>query len=387
MLEMMNLGSGASEDSEGIIKKFGVGAAGFVALTKTGNLYGLGAPQFSGTGGNSTIWNLLGSSITDVWVSYQSVLARDQAGRWLLMGSNNYFPTSLGSDLTTLTDVSSYFSVANGKVIKSVSLGFRSLAIIFQDGSYAMCGYNGNGGLGIGNTTAQRDGPVLRTDFTNVKKIEFDWVNLDTSYMLLEDGNIYVAGSSSYGQAGVTTGNVTTWREQTFLEGTVDISAATNGYFRIVEDSSSYKIYAQGRQVNGSLGTATTSTTVYTLPKVLLSIPDKSRGIPTVYVGNTSARFNHPDGKVYFTGTGTGDLQGTNAVNQPTYYSFVPLSGGNTAYGSEFFALRGYFTAAYALKGGVLYGVGQSANTQGYLPGSNGTAWRMFTELNINTLV
>jgi alpha-tubulin suppressor-like RCC1 family protein len=387
MLEMMNLGSGASEDSEGIIKKFGVGAAGFVALTKTGNLYGLGAPQFSGTGANSTIWNLLGSNITDVWVSYQSVLVRDQGGRWLLQGVNNYFPTSLGSDLPTLTDVSSYFSVVNGKVIKSVSLGFRSLAIVFQDGSYAMCGFNGNGGLGLGNSIAQRDGPVLRTDFTNVKKIEFDWVNLDTSYMLLEDGNIYVAGSSSYGQAGVTTGNVTTWREQTFLEGTVDISAATNGYFRIVEDDSSYKIYAQGRQVNGSLGTATTSTTVYTLPKVLLSIPDKSRGIPTVYVGNTSARFNHPEGKVYFTGTGTGDLQGTNVVNQPTYYSFVPLSGGNTAYGAEFFALRGYYTGAYALKGGVLYGVGQSANTQGYLPGSNGAAWRVFTELNINTLV
>ena len=388
MLEMMNVGSAATApEEEGKIKKFGAGGAGFVALSKEGNLYGLGSPQFSGTGASSAIWRFLGSNITDVWVAYQSVLARDKNGRWLFMGANSYFPTTLGSDLTILTDVTSYFSAAVGnKAIRNVSMGFRSIAVVFQDGSYAMCGFNGNGGQGIGNTNPQRDGLVLRTDFTNVKKIEFDWLTTDTSYMLLEDGNIYVAGSSSYGQAGTTTGNITTWREQTFLEGTVDITAATNGFFRVVEDDSSYKLYAQGRQVNGSLGTDITTTTFYTYPKELLSIPDKTKGIPTVYVGNTSARFSHPDGSVYFTGPGTGDLQGTGVVNQPTYYSFVPLSGGNTAYGSEFFALKAYYTAAYALKNGNLYGVGQSGNTQGYLPGSNGVAWRVFTEIDVSSL-
>lgn len=380
MLEMMNLGGFKAPLPEGNIIKFGTGERGLAALTNSGNLYTIGSSYFSGTGATTTTWTLLDTDVVDVWVSYRSILVKKN-NSWMFMGENLLFPTSLGTNLVELTDVSPYMTVVEGKEIKDLYLGPMALAVVFTDGQYAMCGINSSGGLGLGN----RD-PVtsltLRTDFTNVKKIQFDWSYEDTSYLLLENGQTYVSGSSNFGQAGVTTG-VLSWRLQTNVGNAVDIIGASSGFFRMIFSNGEYTMYVQGRDISGGLGTDSVST-IYTTPRAIAPVISSVLGQPKLDVGLYSARLQHPDGSFYYTGSGSGLLLGNGSPYQSTTYLFTKLTL-DLAPGGEFFSIRGVYEAAYYLINGVLYGTGQSSN--GFLPGSNGTRWLSFERLDTSSLV
>lgn len=365
MLEMMTAG-GKLPAAKGNIKKFDSGEKGIVALSDTGRLYSIGNEYFSGTGASRTTWGLLASGVENFWLSYRSILVLTKTGSWLALGTNSYFPTSLGSTFSTLTDVSAYMTYPAGLVMKDVFFGFRALAVVFTNGQYAMCGSNVSGGLGTGNQTAVR-GLTMRTDFTNVKKLDFDTLATDSSYMLLNNGDVYVAGESSYGQAGILNAAVSTWRKQADLPTTLDLFSTVSGWFRIVSTASGYRIYVQGRQFSGSLGTGATAATNYSTPTLVTpQITDLSKGPPVVYPGLYSARFVHPNGSLYYTGSSSGALQGTNSNTQTDKYSFTALPE-PIVKGSYYFT-RGAYTASYALSNGVLYGCG-SDQTDGLLPG------------------
>lgn len=367
MLEMMNLGSGRLPAGDGRVKKFAAGQVGIVALMESGNLYGRGSLYFSGTGATSNTWNLLATDITDVWTGPVSVLARTTDDRWLFMGLNQYFTTGFGTAFSTMTDITVDMPIPTGFVIKQVVLGYINVAVVFANGQYSMCGTNISGGLGIGNTSTVRT-LTLRTDFTNVEKIDVDWGTYDTSYLLTKGGDVYVAGQSSYGQNGTQTSS-TNWTRQSSVSGgtVVDIIATTLGFFRIVLSSGSYRIYAQGRDISNSLGTNTTANTVRLAPVLVLSeIASAVR--PRVYISHYAARVIDSDGIVYYTGQGTGDLQGVNITPQPTYRVFSQLDPIVPSVG-DYFATKSQYVTNYYLEDGVLYGVGQGDQTTQLLPG------------------
>lgn len=378
MLEMMNLGIGELPEVEGNVKKFAAGQSGIVVLMNSGNLYGRGSQYFSGTGSTVNTWRYLGTNIADVWVSSVSVLARTTNNRWLFMGFNQYFNTGFGTTLSSLTDVTVDMPIPVGLTIKQVVMSYRNVAVVFTDGQYAMCGTNNRGGLGIGTTSVVRT-LTLRTDFTNVEKIDLDWATYDTSYLLTKGGEVYVAGESAYGQNG-TTSNSTTWMRQSNVSGTVvDIVATTFGFFRIAMASGAYQIYAQGRDTNKSLGTNSTANVSVLSPILVLSnIPS----MPKIYISHYSARVEHPDGRIYFTGQGTGNLQGVGTTFQPTYAVFTALDP-VVPYGGEYFSIRSEYSINYYLDKGVLYGVGQGAQATQLLPGYGTTQVLSFSVLEL----
>lgn len=384
MLEMMNLSTVKLPEEGGKVKKIAPGRSGIIVLMESGNVYGRGSQYFSGTGSTIATWNYLSDGIADVWTSEVAVLMRTVGNRWLFMGLNQYFNTGgFGSTVTTLTDVTTDMTIPAGLTIKQVVLGYRSIAVVFTNGQYAMCGTNNNGGLGIGNNSTVRT-LTLRTDFTNVEKIDLDWATYDTTYLLTKAGSVYVSGESNYGQNGTTTGS-TTWRLQSSVSGTiVDIVATTYGFFRIVYSGGAYQVYAQGRDINKSLGTNSTANVAILNPTLVFSDIQSSR--PVIYIGRYSARLKHPNGRIYFTGSGTGNLQGTGTDFQPTYAVFTALPP-EVPYAGEYSSIRGEYSINYYLEDGVLYGVGQAASATQLLPGYGTDRLLSFMPLDTSELV
>ena len=373
---MMMTGSGELPEKEGNVKAFAAGATGLVVLMKSGNVYGIGDQYFSGTGGTVTTWRYLAREVTDIWTTTTAVLMRTLDGRWLFMGFNQYFNTGFGTTLLTPRDVTVDMPIPADLTIKQVSLGYRNVAVVFTNGQYAMCGTNNGGGLGKGDTVALKT-LTLRTDFTNVEKIDLDWYTSDTSYLLTKDGNVYVAGISGNGQNG-TTSNNSNWLLQTPVSGTVvDIVAGNTGFFRIAFSGGAYQVYAQGRDVNRSLGVNTTTNVNVLSPTLVMSnIPSR----PKLYMGHYSARIEHPDGRIYFTGSGTGNLQGTGVGFQQTYAVFTALPV-TVPYGGEYFSIKGDYATSYYLEKGILYGVGK-----GILPGHGTSTLLSFMPLDTSEL-
>jgi len=370
MFEMM-LAGGKLPVAAGNIKKFGAGANGIVALSKNGNLYSIGDLWFSGTGGTTNVWTLLSAGVEEFWVGYRQLLVKMVDGRWMFMGSNRQFPTTIGTSPSTLQDVTAYMQYTAGLTIKQVVLGNYSLAVVFTNGQYAMCGSNSNGGLGLGNQTAVR-GLTMRTDFTNVKKIDFDWMLADTSYMLLEDGRVFGAGDSTNGTLGLASGNVTTWTQMAVaVSGSpcIDIVGGPGGWFRVVETASDYRIFGQGRQFDGSLGTGQTSATNMTTPTLAYTVTSKAGGPPVIQVGIYSARFIHPiTQQEMYTGTNSNTQQGGGLTwGGPVRYSFTAMPV--TPVIGDYTSLRAVYSGAYKVSNNVLYGVGSNAPSTGYLPG------------------
>lgn len=381
MLEMMNLGTVKLPAGGGRVKKFAAGQQGIVVLMESGKLYGRGSQYFSGTGSTVNTWKLLGTDIADVWTGPVSTLARTTDDRWLFMGLNQYFNTGFGTTWSALTDVTVDMPIPVGLTVKQVVMGYINVAVVFSNGQYAMCGTNVSGGLGVGNTSPVRT-LTLRTDFTNVEKIDLDWGTYDTSYLLTKGGDVYVAGQSSYGQNG-TQSSSTSWLRQSPISGgtVVDIVGTALGFFRIVLASGSYRIYGQGRDINNSLGTNTTSNTPRLAPVLVLSgIASAVR--PRVYISHYAARVIDSDGVVYYTGQGTGDLQGVGTTPQPTYRVFSQLDPIVPSVG-DYFATKSQYMTNYYLEDGILYGVGQGTQATQLLPGYGTTQVLTFSVLEL----
>lgn len=378
MLEMMNLGSAELPVVEGNVKKFAAGNGGIVVLMNSGNVYGIGDQYFSGTGGNATTWRYLAREVEEIWTASSAVLMRTTEDRWMFMGFNQYFNTGYGTTIRTPTDVTADMPIPRGLIVKQVVIGHRNLAVVFTNGQYAMCGTNNSGGLGKGDTSTVKT-LTLRTDFTNVEKIDLDWSTYDTSYLLTKSGEVYVAGLSNNGQNGTTSSN-TTWLRQSQISGgtVVDIIATTFGFFRIVLSNGSYSVYAQGQSVSGSLGVNNSGNINVVAPTLVFSnVPS----LPPLYIGHFSARILHPEEKrVYYTGAATGSLQGAGAQFQSSYSVFTQLAA-TVPYGGEYSSLKGGYVAHYYVDKGILYGVGNSS--AGLLPGYIGMQLFEFTPLEL----
>ena len=382
-MQEMLLCSGKVPLPEGNIKRFDTTSRGIVALSDSGRLYSIGDQMVSGTGGTVTTWTLVITDVEDFSAGYNSLLIRMLDGRWMFMGLNYMFPTSIGSTVTTPTDVSEFMQYPEGLTVRSFSISGRSVGVVFTDGQYAMCGLNGSGGLGQGNTTAVR-GLAMRSDFTTVKKLVFDPV-VDTSYLLLENGRAYVAGDSSYGQAGSISASIPTWTLQQLV--CVDIFVGFSGWFMVTQPGGTrYAVYVQGRQFDGSLGTGNSSNSNVTNPTaVWQNINDITKGSPVIYTGLYSARVTHPvTGVLYFTGTNSGNSQGTGPNQQPRY-SFTAMSG--DVLQGEYHGLKNMYQATYLLIDGNLYGTGKDTTVAGILPGVPTTGSDVYVPLDTSLIV
>lgn len=386
MIEMLIAGAKKSNPI-GNIAKFGTSGRGIGVLSTAGKLYTSGESYISGSGADTKSFNLVAENIKDFWMNYRGLLALTKDNKWLFMGQNTYFPTSIPSPVKTMTDVSQYLGYPEGLVLKQVCFGFRALGLVFTSGQYALMGLNNSGGQGVGNTTAVRS-LTLRTDMQDIEEIAVDPGTDDTVYLLRSSGQVVGAGDSTYGQLGVVTTTVTTaWRTIAPPSSTSSpckrLVAGINSLFRILEGESSYLVAANGRNLNGALGTGSTSNSNYPVAQVVYTGGSKSSGILELYVGVYCARLRDPVRGLYFTGAVDGNTQGqgTSATRK---YSFTELP--SSMIWGPYDVSRSNYYSSYVLLDGTLYGAGNASNYPELLPGVSGIAY-FYTALDTSIVV
>lgn len=173
----------------------------------------------------------------------------------------------------------------------SFDVALSRLFILKSDGLYAT-GYNGNGQLGVGDTT-NRSSFTKCTVFTSssqIKKVFPFGCNAGFNFVLTTDGKIYFCGHNKNGVCGDgTTANKTSFVDVTqqwagVSSGVIDIDvvaggsnyAATIAYYvtwavMLITLSSSKIFKACGFNANGQLGDGTT--TQRTSPVTVLNVP------------------------------------------------------------------------------------------------------------------
>lgn len=381
MIEMMMLG-GKKSTPVGNIAKFGTSGRGLGVLSVSGNLYTSGESYISGSGVDTKSFNLVAENVKDFWMGYRGLLAVTKDNRWLFMGQNLYFPTSIPSPVKTLTDVSQYLSYPEGLELKQVCFGFRALGFVFTSGQYALMGMNNSGGQGNGNRMAVRS-LVLRTDMQDIEEIAIDPGTDDTVYLLRSSGQVVGAGDSIYGQLGVVgTAAVTTWMTIPSPSSTSapckKLAAGINALFRILEGENSYLVAANGRNFNGALGTGETSNSNYPSARVVYTGGGKSLGMLELYTGVYCARLRDPEKGMYFTGAVDGNTQGQgNSATRK--YSFTALP--SSMIWGPYDVSRANYYSSYVLLEGTLYGAGNASNYPELLPGVSGVAY-LYTALD-----
>lgn len=367
MLELVTSGAKAPV-TVGNIKKIGTGNADLAVLTTAGKLWVIGSSYFSGTGAAVTTWTNTATDVVDFCCAYRQVLIRKSDGTFWFMGYNNQFPTALGSTLTTFTDVTSYLSgPLSGKTIKKMVMGYQSLAIICTDGTVVLSGNNQSGSMGVGNSSPYRT-PTLRTDLSDVADVQFDPLTVDTTYYLTNAGALFGAGESIYGNLGVGSSALLSFRR---INGTTNVvktfAAGSSGLLFLYRNTSNNAgfLAALGRQFGGSLGTGSQTDTSYTSSVNIVNVSATQPDL-TVVAGTYHARYWFDNTQIYFTGSG-GVYIGGGSVFNSTKYSFtaMPVS----AFPWEQYAQnQGTYVASYVLSGGKLYGAGtyQNGNLPGY---------------------
>ena len=209
-------------------------------LKNDGTLWGCGGNGFGqlglGDNTNRTTFTQITTNADDVKSihgGWEHALMLKNDGTLWSCGYNSFGSLGLGNSghKNTFTQVTT-----NGDDIKSAYSGVYHTIILKNDGTLWACGSNSNGELGLGDTTN-------RTTFTEVTTNADDAKTFYCSYyhtfMLKTDGSLWVCGANGYGQLGLgDTTNRTTFTQIT-TNGD-DVKALPNQYEDI---STTIKVY------------------------------------------------------------------------------------------------------------------------------------------------
>lgn len=141
---------------------------------------------------------------------YTSVFAIDAEGKVYAWGYNGYGQLGMGNT-TQLTTPTLVTGLSN--IHKIVAVGGDSTANGAQPFTYTMaldyegnafgCGYNGNGQLGVGDTTQRNVFTALSGGFTNIKDIAANDGDYGTSAIIDSTDTLWIWGYNAYGQLGM----------------------------------------------------------------------------------------------------------------------------------------------------------------------------------------
>lgn len=180
--------------------------------------------------------------------SNSAILTED--GKLYTCGYNYYGQLGLGLPMNSDNDVSKFTLVPDIENVKKVSYGGSHCLILLENGDVYGAGYNGNGQLGIYNTTNKN--VFTKISYSNVKDISCGGshsVIIDSSY------RIRVAGYNYYGQLGIgdsgrNAQNQTSFTPLIDLYNTSLVACGDNSVFI----DSSYGKFVAGSNYYGQLG-------------------------------------------------------------------------------------------------------------------------------------
>lgn len=217
-----------------------ISSTGEVTAKKSGIAKGLVTD--TGTGYSMEIAIIVEDTYAQVATTGYSTIVLDEAGNVYTWGASYYGSLGQGTAIRSGTAETTYQTAINNaseavrrvktgastyleNIVEITSTDVGGLALD-EDGNVWGWGINGNGQLGLGNTTSQSYAKLIYSG-GNAVDISADGYS---STILLDDGSVYTAGNNTYGQLSNTTtsGKVTSFTLAEKYEKIVKVENSTS---------------------------------------------------------------------------------------------------------------------------------------------------------------
>lgn len=360
---------------------------GTTALTTDNELYGWG-PYGAGIGYGSTTFSAVPVRVIvegTVVKIYRAGLARGAGTTYLLNDAGDIFRSGEHPIFGTVTTFTKLARPANS-TWKDFNASGHSIWAWDVDGKAYSMGYNSQGELSDGTYTNRTSWvPVLKADNTqldNIKNIK--WVSrydgLGSVFFLLNTNDLWVCGYNGWGTLGL--GNTTTINKAVYLTNNVrDVNPNTGSVANLSVVKNDGTLWACGNNSHGQVGNGT-ATQLNTLTQIRENGTSGNfiTGVKSVFgcaAGDYGGVFFiKEDGTVWATGPSWQGVSGLGNETDRTVYTQV-LLGEPIESISQWhwfgWPAAGHYSAAYFLaRSGRLYscgyngygsaGVGHSAN-------------------------
>ena len=176
-------------------------------------------------------------------LSYHTLILRNDGTLWGC-GRNYYGRLGLGdeSDRTTLTQI-----ITNTDNIKSVYCGTSHTLILKNDGTLWGCGWNGEGELGLGDTSNRITLTQITTNTNDIKSV---YCGGNYTIILKNDNTLWGCGANNRGQLGLGDTN----NRVVLTKITDDVKLVGCGYEHTIILKNDGTLWGCGYNAHGDLG-------------------------------------------------------------------------------------------------------------------------------------
>ena len=343
-------------------------------IKNDGTLWGCGNNQYGELGlgdtSNRTTFTQIATNTNNIRSIYcgdnHTIILKNDGTLWGT-GYNYYGVLGLGDTSTryTFTQITT-----NVNDIKSVYCGSRQTFILKNDGTLWGTGYNGNGELGLGDTTHRTIFTKITTNADNIKSISCGYYH---TCMLKNDGTLWGCGENSYGQLGL---GKTTSTETIFTQITTKVndvkSVHCGGRFTLMLKNDG-TLWTCGHNGYGQLGLGDTSDRA-TFTQVTTNVDN----IKSIYCGNYYCSFIlKNDGTLWGCGHNSYGEFGLGDSSTRTTFTITSI---NTNGIKSIYC--GYYHVSILKDNGTLWVCGY--NGEGQLGLGDGKSRNVFTQVTTN---
>ena len=158
--------------------------------------------------------------------------------------------------LSTTNDMTTFNQVQNMDNVRNIISGGYHVFVVKKDGTLWACGYNGSGQLGLNDTESRATFVQVNV---NVDDIQHVICGFNHSLIIRNDGILYAAGENGNGELGMN--NTTDMRTFTNVPNLSSgiIAAYTGEFFTMIIDNEGI-VYATGKNDSGQLGLSDSTT-------------------------------------------------------------------------------------------------------------------------------
>jgi alpha-tubulin suppressor-like RCC1 family protein len=337
-----------------------------VFITNEGKVYSCGYNYYGQLGLGNTIRQttpqLISTNIGTLTISaivcgYAHTVFLTNDGKVYSCGYNGQGRLGLGD--TSDRSVPTLITALNSLTISAIACGSAHTVFLTNDGKVYSCGYNFYGELGLGNKTEQTT-PQLITALNSLT-ISAIACGREHTVFITNEGKVYSCGDNDYGQLGLgNTSQQTTPQPITALN-LLTISAIECGIVHTVFLTNDGKVYSCGYNLYGQLGLG--NKTQQTTPQLITALD--SLTISAIACGSAHTVFITNNNKVYACGYNIyGQLGLGNTTESYTTPFIMPYSTSSTIYGSGLYTIS-YSSFTTSFEPFKCFNEDSTANNQG----------------------